>query len=465
MKRLLFVVISLLVLSLSVLNPVYAYPSEITHGVTTNNEDKAYEGFTLFTPLGGQTGTDETNEVYLINMQGDIVHKWKTEHSPGLYGFLLENGNLLYGGATMELEIPPGGGSGGVIQEIDWDGDVLWEYKNEYLHHDFDKLPNGNIVAMIWEPVKDENLYKVIGGIEGTELNGQVWTDVIIEIDYDTKEIIWEWHAQDEMDIENYPVGSLNNLHEWTHGNTVEYLPEGNVYDGKESIITSFRQIDTVMIIDKETKEIKWEWGQGIIKNQHDPTLLENGNVLLFDNGMHMPDGQRSGIPHSIIIEINPRTDEIEWEYVGEGLRGFKFFSSVISGSQRLPNGNTLICEGVPGRIFEVTRGDLKEDLGPMDEVKFDNEIVWEYINPYYSPNIVGNTVFRAYRYGLDDINWPEDMPDPNPEPQDIEPESLTTLEKVQEFLSEYCIWIISGLAGVSLILNLYLIVTKRRNV
>jgi hypothetical protein len=59
-----------------------------------------------------------------------------------------------------------------------------------------------------------------------------------------------------------------------------------------------------------------------------------------------------------------------------------------------LPNGNTLICEGAPGRIFEVTRN---------------KEIVWEYINPMLAPSGVGltdaelaNSVFRAHRYGPD---------------------------------------------------------------
>ena len=53
-----------------------------------------------------------------------------------------------------------------------------------------------------------------------------------------------------------------------------------------------------------------------------------------------------------------------------------------------LPNGNTLICENLPGRIFEVTR---------------EEELVWEYVNPYSSDDLVfgtTNAVFRAYRYG-----------------------------------------------------------------
>ena len=61
------------------------------------------------------------------------------------------------------------------------------------------------------------------------------------------------------------------------------------------------------------------------------------------------------------------------------------FYSPFISGAQRLPNGNTLICSGVKGRLFEVTR---------------DGEIVWEYMSPYFRTRAFGETslVFRAYR-------------------------------------------------------------------
>lgn len=363
-------------------------------------------------------------------MDGNTVHIWTVEHAPGLYGFLLPNGNLLYGGNTRELQPTPGGGGGGTIQEIDWDGNVVWEYTgtkiSKYMHHDFDKLPNGNIIVLVWEEMTSEGMARVQGGLEGEEFidyptgEKKIWSDAIYEIDYETKEIVWEWHAEEELVIENYPLFPLNNRHEWTHANTVEFLPEGNTYNGKPAVMTSFRQPDVIMIIDYASKDVLWEWGPGEIKVQHDPTLLDNGNILLFDNGMQKPDTMRSGIPASRVLEVNPKNNEIEWEYTGDGLRGFRFFSGVISGAQRLPNGNTLITEGVPGRIFEVKKGQkVKYDENTPDLMMgslYNNEIVWEYHNPHYSPNTVENTVFRAYRYGLNDIDWPVEMPDPNPE-------------------------------------------------
>jgi len=109
-----------------------------------------------------------------------------------------------------------------------------------------------------------------------------------------------------------------------------------------------------------------------------------------------------------------------------------------------------------------VTRGEKSEGQeelpvmiqGPL----FNNEIVWEFHNPYYSANVVENTVFRAYRYGIDDISWPVSMPDPNPE----------TVDEVDQVVDDLD-WKTIGLAGativafISIICNIVFI-TKRKH-
>jgi len=79
------------------------------------------------------------------------------------------------------------------------------------------------------------------------------------------------------------------------------------------------------------------------------------------------------------------------WQYTDQSL--FEFFSPYISGAQRLANGNTLICEGCHGRIFEVTR---------------EGDVVWEYVSPYFSqeppPAGLNNWIFRAFRYTPEEI-------------------------------------------------------------
>ena len=110
---------------------------------------------------------------------------------------------------------------------------------------------------------------------------------------------------------------------------------------------------------------------------------MPNGNILIFDNGTHRHDNP---VTFSRVIEVDPRTSEIVWRYTDQSI--FEFFSPYISGAQRLANGNTLICEGCHGRIFEVTPA---------------GETVWEYVSPHFfpEPGRVGlnNWVFRAFRY------------------------------------------------------------------
>ena len=111
--------------------------------------------------------------------------------------------------------------------------------------------------------------------------------------------------------------------------------------------------------------------------------MLDNGNILVFANGMHVLEN-----PCSKIFEIDPKTNEIVWQYRSKPI--WEFFSHFISGAQRLPNGNTLICEGMTGRLFEVT---------------MDGETVWEYVVPFFADHPRhGNTnnTFRARRYAPD---------------------------------------------------------------
>jgi hypothetical protein len=163
---------------------------------------------------------------------------------------------------------------------------------------------------------------------------------------------------------------------EWTHGNTVAETAEGN-------ILVSFRNISTVVMIERPSGNIRWQIGAPPLAQQHDPRPLPNGNILIFDNGTHRRDNPAT---FSRVIEVDPRTNDIVWQYADQSI--FNFFSPYISGAQRLANGNTLICEGCHGRLFEVTQG---------------AEVVWEYVSPHFfqEPGRAGlnNWVFRAFRY------------------------------------------------------------------
>jgi hypothetical protein len=338
-------------------------------GLTIYKPDKAFHGYTLFAPMRGTSA-------YLIDMQGAIVHRWQLPYRPGDYGYLLDNGHLLVSGQTGKG--PTLGGRGGIVMEMDWQGRVLWEYAEDTLHHDFCRMPNGNTMVLGWEPIPAEMVNRVKGGQPGTELEGSIWCDYFREIT-PNKQVAWEWHAYQHLDPDTDTICPLERRQEWTHANTCEVLPDG-------TLLTSFRVLNTVGIIDKPSGRFLWKWGKDELGHQHDPNPLPNGHLLIFDNGFH---ALRPGPgAQSRIIEVDPKTDTIAWRY--EARPGWDFFSYFISGAQRLPNGNTLICEGMTGRIFEVTH---------------EGEIVWQYTNPFFDEDErFGrvNLVFRAYRYGPD---------------------------------------------------------------
>ena len=338
-------------------------------GLTIYKPEKAYHGYTLFAPMAG-------TDVYLIDMLGSVVHRWQMPYRPAHYGYLLENGHLIFGGRKgkgPENSV----GAGGIVMEVDWEGNPFWEYVDDALHHDFCRMDNGNTMLLGWHLIPEETARQVKGGRPGTEHERGIWGDFFREVTPRGK-TVWEWYAYEHLDLEFDVICPLETRDQWAHANACEVMPDGN-------LLTSFRRLNTVAIIEKVSRKFIWKWGKEELGHQHDPSPLHNGNVLVFDNGWH---SLQSPGPRSRVIEVNPRTNEIEWKY--ETRPGWEFFSWYISGAQRLPNDNTLICEGMTGRIFEVTA---------------QGEIVWEYTNPFFGDDQrMGrvNTVFRAYRYNHD---------------------------------------------------------------
>jgi hypothetical protein len=348
-------------------------------GLIAHDPALAQPGYTLFAPMSGD-GT-----VYLIDMSGEVAHSWKMPHRPGLYGYLLDNGNLFYGGKIMDdlgrFEAWARFKAGAAL-EVDWQGRVLWEVKHPDHHHDAHKLSNGNVLLLCLRPLPTEIAHRVQGGLPGTEAEGgAIYADYLLEMTIGG-EIVWEWRSWEHMEPEAYPLTLQDHRAEWTHGNTVAETAEGN-------ILVSFRNISTVVMVERATGNIVWQLGSPPLAQQHDPRPLANGNILIFDNGTHRRDHPAT---FSRVIEVDPRNNAIVWQYTDPAL--FDFFSPYISGAQRLANGNTLICEGIYGRLFEVTQA---------------GEVVWEYINPYFFEDParpgVNNRVFRAFRYTAEEID------------------------------------------------------------
>lgn len=342
------------------------------NGLIYHSPQDCYEGYTLVTSTGG-------NFTNLIDMEGRVCHQWQSEEDIG-YAYMLPDGHLLLrsGGARQGGQRVEGVARSGAIRELDWEGNVVWEYNNPMIHHDFERLPNGNTLVLLFEPLAEDLVARINGGSHSGKGDEEMLGDLVQEVT-PKGEVVYSWRSWDHLDPEDDIICLLENREEWTHQNSLNVTSDGD-------LLLSFRRTDTVGIVVKDTGAFSWKWGPGVISHQHHPTYLDNGHVLLFDNGCH-----RAGPTFSRVIEVDPATNEIAWEYQGDP--SISFYSFHISGAERLDNGNTLICEGAPGRIFEVTP---------------DQEIVWEYINPMPGRTVargMPNTpvsVFRAHRYGPD---------------------------------------------------------------
>ena len=341
-------------------------------GLIEYDQKKTFSGATLFSPLFHKV-------TYLIDLKGNILHEWSLEGIPGAYAYLLPNGNLL-----AAIHTPNGptdlNAKGGKIQEIDWDGNIVWEYVDDYQHHDFKRLENGNTIYLGWKLLPEKAAKRVQGGRPDTEHADGIYGDYIREVDPNGK-TVWEWHSDENLEIEKYPISPMVPRHEWAHANSIFVQKNGDV-------MVSWRHNNLIGVIDRNSGKLNFEWMNYDLGHQHNFQQLENGNYMVFVNIAPF-DGMQ--IPGSKILEFEPSTKETVWEY--EGSPKYTFGSPFVSGAQRLDNGNTLICEGLWGRLFEVTK---------------EKEIVWEYISPYFVPDKPGqpfrgsNHIFRAYRYAIE---------------------------------------------------------------
>jgi hypothetical protein len=244
--------------------------------------------------------------------------------------------------------------------------------------------------------------------------------DVIYEVNWNGNLTGFEWHAADHFDEYGFDESAREAIYrnpqynedrergDWLHINSMSLLGENHWYDetgderfNPENITISSRSANFVAIISRATGSIVWRVGPdfsegtpehnlGQFIGQHHAHMIPRrlpgeGNILVFDNGGQSGYGGPPLYPrytrdYSRVIECNPVTLEIVWQYGGENGEG-RFFSYHISSAQRLPNGNTMITDGTNGRIFEVTP---------------DKQSVWEFISPTMGAS--GNQVYRAYR-------------------------------------------------------------------
>jgi hypothetical protein len=434
MKKTVYAALSCLSLCLPSL--LLSYPSVYPTGTTIYHPEETWNGYVVFDAPDGQ-GT------ILIDMNGNVVRQW-TEISSVPGPFRILPGGFVMGG---DVPRPPHQETVALVQ-LDWDGNEVWRFDrmeqvetedgemvwSSRQHHDWQR--EGNPVGyyapgMEPQATSGSTLILAHKNVEVPEISGRrLEDDYIYEVSWDG-EIVWEWLASDHVDELGFSGQALNAIHrsvpwnenrqsaDWLHINSASYVGPNKWYDeGDErfhpqNIIFSSRNANIIGIIDREGS-IVWRMGPdylvsaelaelGQIIGQHHPHIIPEGlpgagNMLVFDNGGSggygfanpaAPNGVNSvRRDYSRVLEFNPVTFEKVWEYSIPGTEKFQFFSHYVSSAQRLPNGNTMVTEGADGRIFELTP---------------DNEIVWEYVSPFFGTREpISRRIFRAYRIPYD---------------------------------------------------------------
>jgi hypothetical protein len=404
-----------------------AAPSVYPTGTTIYDPARAWSGYTVLSLL-------QTRAVVVVDMNGNVVKRWE--------GFNNSAGGparILPGGVVVAAQgaHPPHQESLELVQQ-DFDGNVQWGFaRGEEIttregqtvwsarqHHDWQRedFPAG-YYSPDATPASTGGktlLLTHANRVQPDVANVMLEDDRIVEIDAGGT-VLWEWFASDhigEYGFDDRALAAIKAAADFSaqrgsydvlHINSATYLGPNRWFDGGDerfapnNVIISSRQASFIAIVARDGS-IVWRLGPDFgeseelrkirqIIGQHHAHLIPKGlpgagNLLVFDNGGSSGYGFDTPIATngvgalaratSRVLEIDPVTLELVWSYAAPN-----FFSTNISGAQRLANGNTLITEGAPGRVFEVAA---------------DGTIVWEYQSPFFTGPRTGNAVYRAYR-------------------------------------------------------------------
>jgi hypothetical protein len=420
--------------------PPTVYPT----GTTIYDPEKCWNGYTLYQSTLNQPNS---SGAVLVDMNGNVVNRW--QGLDGFPQKMLPGGSIF--GSTGARSMKYGFQDMLDLVQVDWDGNITWKFdhyerikdgrqKPRWMlrqHHDYQR--EGNPVGYYapgMEPKVDSGNTLILchKNLHEPKISDKLLIDdTIIEVTRDGK-IIWEWICSQHFDEMEFDENTRNTLYrdpnmmmtggkfgDWTHMNSMSKLGPNKWYDSgderfhPDNIIWDGRQTNIIAIIDKKTGNLVWKLGPdyakseelrkiGWIIGQHHAHLIPRGlpgegNLLVFDNGGSAGYGSANpGSPTgfsnarrdtSRVLEINPITLEIVSQYppAGRLMGGPTLYSNFVSSAQRLPNGNTLITEGGPGRLLEITP---------------ENETVWEYVNPYINKRSRTNMIYRAYRVPYD---------------------------------------------------------------
>lgn len=380
-------------------------PDEV--GVASYSPEKAMNGYTLIGTVGSPTTPPA---VLLVDMQGTVVNRWMMT---GIPAKMLPGGRVLGRTSLAANEI--------LFVEKDWKQQDVWSLPI-YMDHDFER--EGNPVGY-YAPGLDfvpngRTLLMTLEEKEVPEISSQPLMDpALYEFNYDGTKTDFSWHGADHFDEYGFDEAAKAAIYErggdWLHLNTVSLVGPNPWYDqGDErfhpdNIILCSRHANFVAIVDRFTGHVVWRIGPdfsndrpehpiGQLLGPHHAHIIPQGlpgagNMLIFDNGAPSGYGGFSGYPkypgrrYSRVVEFNPVTYEVVWEYKADKKSETPFKSMAMGAAQRLPNGNTLITFPNQSSTYP--------EQGRLVEVTPAKEVVWDY---WVYWNRVPMTPYRAYR-------------------------------------------------------------------
>jgi len=322
--------------------------------VTVHDTARAWAGLNLYVSGHGP-------EAMLMDMAGRTLHRWRYPYAAAVPDDRVnEMERSLYRDFWRRAHLSPNGDllaifEGHALVALDAASELRWVFRGNP-HHDLDVSADGRIHVLTRrahvlprinpdEPVLEDTITVL-------SPDGEVLREVsILEA--------FEANPRARRFLEGMPEDG-----DILHTNTLELVDERlagrlpGVRAGQVLISCLF--LDTIAIVDLDTVEVVWAM-KDTWRWQHQPTVLDDGNMLVFDNL-----GGDQAFGQTRVIEFDPASRETLWTY--EGREGAAFHTRTCGAAERLPNGNTLITESDNGRAFEVDR---------------DGEIVWEFLNPH----------------------------------------------------------------------------------
>ncbi len=327
-------------------------------------------------PYGGEDNDDvflmniknwlDADDLYAVVLAVDRTGTvlWSLQDLPG--GYILENQPLDDGTVAVT--------TGESLAIFDLDGTETYRYTGDDVHHDIDRLSNGNLMYLIWYSLtRDDGVPLLADGIH--------------ILDPTTNEVVWEWLSEDYISTDDYCKSCITTTwkdygYDWTHSNAATFD------EAQSAIYLNVRNLNRLYKIKYPSGDVEWimgdggDFGKGLWSHSHAPLFFEEGRFLLFDNGLHRTDGTNWSRVVIVDYDETKKAAALSWEY-----RESPDFFTLGYGSAQFSENGIVVCDGANARVFEVT---------------MEGEIVWQMtvagsVYTPYKTNVLQRSFFENW--------------------------------------------------------------------